>query len=1207
MGILLLSPLWLAPLLKPIAARYGVEWENAEARGWSTLVLSDVRYVQPRFTVSIDELIIPQPFPWLKQRYFESPRVQTLLGETVIEIQPGTGEPKAKRQGTGFAQLDPIKDSFLEWEPWTPRITVQLIQIQTSDGMPVLVLGDVLLDGPDLSGRLRGISMLPEMELQLTLLEDAYRLQGAPLDRDDISVDLTIEPSREEKQVTGLILSSGQPMPVELDFPQGRWTPRAVRASAKAWPVPPALTDYTPWEEKALLADFGFEWADRTYNATVALSGEAGWTGFPMERVRADIAFAGDKSHLRVTQCDIETHWLEAHLSQPVGFSLVSFEFLDEGEFDLQANLSENVAIPAEGRLKANAVVHTTDRTAPELEFSITGESLLIRDVPVPFLSMEGSFLYPELVFREITVDLGRATSAVASGSYVFSSNQIQSEAAFILSPEWLTPYAPDVQFEDPIRGTIRADGTLHQLNHSGSIEPACIAIEGIHPTRVSGTWSGIHDRAVALEAQVESDGGAKARFQINAERGLEPETWTVTVSEGHLADSIHKLELEDPFSIGLSTAEGLSVDSISKVRLSGNGSHAEGIFEPARQRFSMNLGGIDLGSLDNWITRPSVPVHIEKAFVEVSALDPFLESSFSLKAQSTEEALEQLSVELEGLSGAEGLKIGNIRGSVDELPFIEGAFALPVQVRFSENKPSLEPIEGSVITGTLTAEIGKELSDQLPDVPFIGSVPVFAAKITAEGSAENPQAGVEIRLDHYNLLSSSEDPQAELSLRNLVLKADVSAESVHLQSLQANLGGATLSASGNFPSETLLDVASRRTADWKTLLEQGDLTLSLQDLQAHAFEDLLPSFLRPTGMVDGEVRRTASGWDGHVHFADFSFRPTLYSPSIDQIHLGLNLEGTALTIKRAGARMGNCDLRLSGFINLTEPTAPVFSVNLTGERAPLLRTPDLLIHGDLDLQLDGTDPESLPVLRGSLLLRDSVMLMDFDPMAARTAGEELPKPPFFSVDREPFKDWQLDVDISGNDFLRLRSPYLKALVSIQMDLSGTAGSPVWVGDLRTSEGTIDFPGLRMTVSRSDIFITRERQDTFQLDINAIGQVASYVVSMQIDETLDDPHLAFAATPDLGNTQILRLLATGSPDRSNLSSVGLFLGRGFFDPGATNSIWDRFSVEIGRDVSESSKDTLDLYYDITDRWRIHGQYDKYDAQNLNLEWEAFSR
>ncbi|MEX0332828.1 MAG: translocation/assembly module TamB domain-containing protein [Puniceicoccaceae bacterium] len=1193
--------------MKPIASRYNVNWEQSEARGWSTLVLSDVRYVQPRFTVSIDELTIPQPFPWLKQRYFDSPRTQAIVGDTIVEIRPSTGESKPKRQGTGFELLDPIKDTLLEWMPWTPQTTAQSIQIRNADGTPVLVLRNVVLEESKLSGRLAGISMLPELGLQLAFLPSAYELQGVPINRDDISVELTIQPSIEENPVKGFILSSGIPMKVELDFPKGRWNPRAIRASATRWPVPRELTDYTPWEEKALLADIDFEWVERTYSAMVNLSGEAGWTGFPLEDVRADISLSGDQSQLMVKQCDIETHWLQAHLSQPMGFSLVTLQFLDEGRFDLVANLSENIAVPAEGQLQASAVVNATDRTAPKLEFSITGESLVIRDIPVPFIKLEGSFLYPDLIFKDLEIDLGRGTSAVASGSYGFSSNQILSEAAFILSPEWLTPFVPDIQFEDPVRGTIRAEGSLDQLNHSGSIEPACIAIEGIHPTRISGTWSGIHDRAVALEAQVESDGGAKARFQVNADRGSVPETWTLTVSEGHLADSIHDLELEDPFSIGLSMAEGISVDSVSKVRLSGNGSHAEGIFEPARQRLSMNLGGIDLGSLDNWITRPSVPVHIEEAFVEISALDPFLESSFSLKAQSTEEALEQLSVELEGLSGAEGLRIGNVRGSVDDLPFIEGAFTLPVQVRFSDNKPSLEPINGSAITGTLTAEIGKELSAQLPEVPFIGSVPVFAAKITAEGSAENPQAGVEIRLDHYNLLGSQEDPQGEVNLRNLMLKADVTAQSVHLESFQATLAGASLSASGNFPTVPLLDLASRRSTDWETLLEQGDLSLSLQDLQAHAFEELLPSFLRPTGTVEGQVTRTAAGWDGRIHFADFSFRPTLYSPSIDQIHLDLDLEGTALTIKQAGARMGNCDLRLSGFINLDEPTSPVFSVNLTGERAPLLRTPDLLIHGDLDLQLDGTDPESLPVLRGSLLLRDSVMLMDFDPMAARTAGEALPQPPFFSVDREPFKDWQLEVDISGNDFLRLRSPYLKALVSIQMDLTGTAGSPVWVGDLRTSEGTIDFPGLRMTISRSDVFITRERQDTFQLDINAIGQVASYVVSMQIDETLEDPHLAFAATPDLSNTQILRLLATGSPDRSSLSSVGLFLGRGFFDPGATNSIWDRFSVEIGRDVSESSKDTLDLYYDITDRWRIHGQYDKYDAQNLNLEWEAFSR
>ena len=313
------------------------------------------------------------------------------------------------------------------------------------------------------------------------------------------------------------------------------------------------------------------------------------------------------------------------------------------------------------------------------------------------------------------------------------------------------------------------------------------------------------------------------------------------------------------------------------------------------------------------------------------------------------------------------------------------------------------------------------------------------------------------------------------------------------------------------------------------------------------------------------------------------------------------------MTISEAGATVGNSRVGLSGFVDLADFHNPAYRVSIKGQRTPLLRTPDLLLHGDIDLVLDSTAPSRPAKLSGNIRLRDSVMLMEIDPMAARTAGQELPKPPFFNITRDPFAEWILDVDISGEDFLRFRSPYAKALVSVQMDLTGTAANPIWVGEVFTTEGTVDFPGLRMAISRSDIFITRERQDTLQLDINAIGQVASYVVSLRVEETIDEPHVEFATTPNLSNTQILHLLATGSTEGSNFSSVGLYLGRGLFDPGANNSLWDRLSIEIGRDISETSKDTLDLFYDITDRWRLHGQYDKYDAQNLNIEWEAFSR
>jgi len=272
------------------------------------------------------------------------------------------------------------------------------------------------------------------------------------------------------------------------------------------------------------------------------------------------------------------------------------------------------------------------------------------------------------------------------------------------------------------------------------------------------------------------------------------------------------------------------------------------------------------------------------------------------------------------------------------------------------------------------------------------------------------------------------------------------------------------------------------------------------------------------------------------------------------------------------------------------------------------VRTPDLLLMADVDLGLERADPGAPATLSGIVNIRDSVLIMDFDPLAARTAGGGMARPPFFSVEAAPFADWLLDIDIRGEEALRFRSQFASALVSADLHLGGTLADPVWVGRVTSTEGSLLFPGTRLSLSRGEVFITRERQESLQLDVNTIGQVASHILSMRVQGTANNPQVELASTPALSNARILQLLATGSLERGGLGSVGLYLGRGLLAPSAGgDSFLDRLSVEVGRDISETGRNTIDVFYRFSERLRLHGQYDKYDAQNIDLEWEVFSR
>src|SRR5262249_13881211 len=142
----------------------------------------------------------------------------------------------------------------------------------------------------------------------------------------------------------------------------------------------------------------------------------------------------------------------------------------------------------------------------------------------------------------------------------------------------------------------------------------------------------------------------------------------------------------------------------------------------------------------------------------------------------------------------------------------------------------------------------------------------------------------------------------------------------------------------------------------------------------------------------------------------------------LQEINADVQMKGRSFELRSVSARSGGQPVTLTGKVELPDSGSPRFDLALRGTNLPFVRQAGLLLRGDVDLKLQ-SPASGDPRLSGTVRLRDSLFLSDvrsFLPQSGPTAAK---RPPYFSVDTVPLNGWGLTVDVSGDRFLRLRTP----------------------------------------------------------------------------------------------------------------------------------------------------------------------------------------
>jgi hypothetical protein len=1143
-ALCLTLPWWLPFAGRLVAVHYGVDWGYMEHKGWQRFVFTDLQIESPGARLDIDQLEIPQPVPWLAARLGLVSGIKAKAGTLRIRIREPDTPPSPEPSGVEL--LEEIRLAILRNLPWIPGLQLNRLEILDPSGTLLFALDELEMSGSGLRARMAAWRNLPALDLNLWLSANSLRLAARAVQQElDLELLVVLQPGGQNPDLNVWLRHKGVPLRASAGFQQGKWVPDQLSLDAGDWPVP-------------LVRD---------------------------ENFRLDISLRGNPEMVEVSTFTLSGGWVEASLSHPVSYNVAEQSLSGTSRFNLALDLSAQERFPLAGRLDGEVTLQPGSPWLADTQFTLIGQDL------------EGA----GVLFREIQ----------AVGNYSIADRTYAARGAFVIDPQIVNQLTGTIDVTETVTGVFSAGGEPGTFRHNGSIQPVRVSIDGMHPLSISGNWEASGLSQFDLAAQIDSGAGARADMQFHLEAIEGTRRFLATVKAFSLFSPQHAtISLDAPFTLSVDPGLAFPIERIPRFSLSGEKTTVTAEYDSRQGNFLLEGNNLDPGLLQDWLEQKVPPLVIDRVAANISQLQPRLTGETMLRLHGSGPHLEDTSLLVDASFDAGGLHVTELVGTLNGRPFVTGRLELPLHLHPRPQQPGryFSIIADEPIQGNLVVDFPDRLSMQIPERPFLDQLAGLHLTIVAGGTPDHPEARVQGEIPSIHALQFLREDLADYPFENIKLSARISPQRLELDELRAGLRDARVSLSGGLPMDALELFLSGESKNWVVLLETASASLVLENLRASDFPALRPSWLRSSGLVSGKIEWSpASRLTGFLQLKDFNLRPTLYSQTVEDINLRLDLGGDRVDIAEAGARIGNSTVGLSGFADISDPAAPLYSVKLEGNRTPIIRTPDLLLHGDLDLSLVKSAADTPTVLEGDIVLRDGVLLLDIEPLAARTTGNGLPKPPFFSVKNAPFSDWRVNVDINGTDFIRFRSPYVKTILSAQIDLTGTLANPVWVGNVFTSDGNVDFPGLRTDLARSEIFITRERQDSLQLDFNTVGQVSSYVLSMRVTGSIDDPHVEMASTPELPNAQILQLLATGSIDGSSLGSVGLYLGKGFFSTGPGESLWDRFSMSIGRDVTEASKDTIDLYYDLTNRVRLHGEYDKYDAQNLNLEWEVFSR
>jgi autotransporter translocation and assembly factor TamB len=283
----------------------------------------------------------------------------------------------------------------------------------------------------------------------------------------------------------------------------------------------------------------------------------------------------------------------------------------------------------------------------------------------------------------------------------------------------------------------------------------------------------------------------------------------------------------------------------------------------------------------------------------------------------------------------------------------------------------------------------------------------------------------------------------------------------------------------------------------------------------ARAEADLLVRGSLSSPLVDGTLHLEA----GQVKLGGLAY-------PIDSIRADLRADANRVTLLSLTAQVADGEVRARGAMTV----APLAfeDVNLVLESVPLRLSDSLVGRLRGELLFQGTRDNS--VLSGRLRILEARYGGDFDIVGVVLRPSRPRQRRVKAAD--PFlKNMRLELNIKSGPDLIVRNNIAQVVLSTDMDIQGTAATPVPLGNVKVEEGRVYFSKKRFDITQGSLSFIDPRGGNPNLQLESMvkvqGTTREYSVYLTFTGLLDRIQLELRSVPDLEREDIIFLLVTG--------------------------------------------------------------------------------
>jgi autotransporter translocation and assembly factor TamB len=283
----------------------------------------------------------------------------------------------------------------------------------------------------------------------------------------------------------------------------------------------------------------------------------------------------------------------------------------------------------------------------------------------------------------------------------------------------------------------------------------------------------------------------------------------------------------------------------------------------------------------------------------------------------------------------------------------------------------------------------------------------------------------------------------------------------------------------------------------------------------ARAEADLVVGGSLSSPLVDGTLHLEA----GQVKLEGLAY-------PVDSVRADLRAESNRFTLLSLTAQVAEGEVRASGAMTV----APLSfdDVNLVLESVPVRLSDSLVGRLRGELLFQGTRDSS--VLSGKLRILEARYGEDFDIVGVILRPSRPKQKRVRAAD--PFlSNMRLDLNIKSGPDLVVRNNVARAVLSTDMNIRGTAATPVPLGTVKVEEGRVVFSKKRFDITQGSLSFIDPRGGNPNLQLESVtkiqGTTREYSIYLTFTGPLDRIQLELRSVPDLEREDIVFMLVTG--------------------------------------------------------------------------------